>query len=209
VQTGENNFWNQVAQQVNPGWNVQLDSAGTAQDLLASYDTFVYLVDTSTMWVAAGATKSSELLHASRQLQKSKLSPGIVAGAAGNAIIECGAAQLASDHAQTHKALTAAICAITASATWGVVMDRLGSPAGHWIWLAYKLRAGAPEGRPIFTQSKRAFLSPDELTRALRAGLSNDLANTRSTVNQRVKAGGGAELCESIFEWFPRDLATS
>ena len=88
-------------------------------------------------------------------------------------------------------------------------MDRLGSPAGHWIWLAYKLRAGAPEGRPIFTQSKRAFLSPDELTRALRAGLSNALANTRSTVNQRVKAGGGAELCESIFEWFPRDLATS
>lgn len=74
---------------------------------------------------------------------------------------------------------------------------------------AARWRAGGPEGRPIFTQSKRAFLSPDELTRAVRAGLSNDLANTRSTVNQRVKAGGGAELCESIFEWFPRDLAMS
>ncbi len=37
MQTGENKFWNQVAQQVNPGWNVQLDSAGTVQDLLASY----------------------------------------------------------------------------------------------------------------------------------------------------------------------------
>lgn len=206
MQSGEHKFWTNVVQQVNPGWNIQLDSDNAAQDLLSTHDTFVYLVDTSTMWVAAGATKSSELLHARRQLTKSKLNSGMVAGAAGNAILDCGAVQLAADHSQTHTALTAAIFAITASATWDVVMDRFGSPAGHWIWLAYKLREGDPLGRPIFNQGQRAFLHPDALTRSVRAGLSNDLANAQSSVNKRVRAGGGAELSESIFEWFPRSI---
>lgn len=197
---GESIFWQQVASQLNPGWQIHLGPDG-GQVSLAAQDTFLYLFDTSTMWLAAGATQSSEMLRARRDLHRMKLDPAVVAGLAGDAVRECGAANLAGDHRHVQQAMTAAVCSITATATWSTVMDRIGSPAGHWIWIAYRLHNGETLGRPVYGQVGRAFLQEADVHRSVRTALASDIGNPRSAVNQQVKAGGGAVLHPTVAAW--------
>ncbi|MBI2770348.1 MAG: hypothetical protein HYX47_12050 [Burkholderiales bacterium] len=200
MKEGEDRFWLEVANQLNPDWHVHMGD-GAARIPLAQQDTFLYMFDTSTMWVAAGVTMASEMLRARRQLQGLKLEPGLVAGLAGEAILECGKANLPGDHADTQRAMTATICSITATVTWSTVMDRIGSPAGHWIWMAYRLRDGDTLGRPVFGQGPRAFMQQSDVHRSVRTALLADLGNPRSSVNQRVTAGGGANLHPTLQGW--------
>ncbi len=200
MQESEDRFWSEVANQLNPDWEVHM-GAGETRVPLAAQDTFLYLFDTSTMWVAAGATQASEMLRARRQVQKLKLEPALVAGLAGQVILDCGAAALPADHPDARRAMTAAICSITATATWSAVMDRIGSPAGHWIWMAYRLRDGDTLGRPVYGQGPRSFMQQEDLHRSVRTALVSDLGNPHSSVNQRVRAGGGAALCPTLQDW--------
>ncbi len=205
----ENKFWTDVAHQLNPGWNISAGhDADAARTMLASHDTCVYVVDTSTWWITAGSTSSSELLRAKRQLGQAKLKTGVVAGAAGMAILECGAKQLLPDHADSQLALTAAICAVTDSGTWTAVMDRMGNPAGHWIWLVYKLKTGEPLGRPLFAHNeKRGFMPMADLKESIGAALANDISNAASSVSKQIRAGGGAQFYKEMFEWYATVLA--
>ncbi len=205
----ENKFWTDVAHQLNPGWSISTGhDAEAARTMLASHDTCVYVVDTSMWWITAGSTSSSELLRAKRQLGQAKLKSGVVAGAAGMAILDCGSKQLPPDHVDSQLALTAAICAVTDSGTWTAVMDRMGSPAGHWIWLVYKLKSGEPLGRPLFAHNeKRGFMPMDNLKESIGAALANDIANAGSSVSRQVRAGGGVQFFDQMFEWYPSALA--
>lgn len=202
VLNGEELFWRQVCDQLNPGWHLHHE-AGVHVPLSAQ-DTFLYLFDTSSMWLAAGATLSSEMLRARCELHKLELEQAVVAGLAGQAVLDCGAAHLAGDHPQVRQAMTAAVCSITATATWSAVMDRVGSPAGHWIWMAYRLHDGDTLGRPVFGQGPRAFMQEQDLHRSLRTVLMNDLGNPHSSVNQRVRAGRGAALHPTVEGWLTR-----
>lgn len=58
-QHGEDRFWQELVNQLNPGWHVHLGADPTRVPL-AAQDTFVYLFDTSTMWLAAAATQSAD-----------------------------------------------------------------------------------------------------------------------------------------------------
>ena len=209
MKDAEKQFWSEVAQQLNPGWTIGMGNDGAqVGTMLATHDTCLYLVDTSTLWISAGSTTSAELLRAKRDLAKSKLKPGTVAGAAGMAILECGKRQVPMDHPDAHMALTAAACAVTEAATWTAVMDRMGSPAGHWIWLVYRLRSGEPLGRPLFGHNdKRGFMPLENLKQSIGAALNNDIANPGSSVSRQIKVGGGVQLCQQMFEWFPEALA--
>lgn len=197
---GESLFWQQVSDQLNPGWQLH-HSAGGAPVSLAAQDAFLYLLDTSTMWLAAGATQSSEMLRARRDLQRLKLDPAVVAGLAGEAVLHCGAANLPGDHERVRQAMTAAVCSITATATWSTVMDRIGTPAGHWIWVIYRLKDGGALGRPVYGQAPRAFLEESTLHRLVRTALANDLGNSTSAVHRQVAAGGGAVLHPTVAAW--------
>lgn len=197
---GESLFWQQVADQLNPGWQIHFD-AGSAPVSLAAQDAFLYLFDTSTMWLAAGATQTSEMLRARRDLQRLKLDPAGVAGLAGDAVLHCGAANLSGDHEKVRQAMTAAVCSITATATWSTVMDRIGTPAGHWIWIAYRLKNGETLGRPVYGQAPRAFMQESALHRLIRTALASDLGNPRSAVHRQIAAGGGAVLHPTVAAW--------
>ena len=105
--TGEDRFWQEVGNQLNPGWQIHLGPGGV-QVPLASQDTFLYLFDTATMWITGGATLSSEMLRARRELQKLKMTPAQVAGLAAEPILECSQAQLTGDHPKVRLAMTAA-----------------------------------------------------------------------------------------------------
>jgi hypothetical protein len=206
----ESRFWTDLAQQLNPGWTIGMGSDGALiGTMLATHDTCLYLVDTSTPWIAAGSTTSAELLRLKRELAKAKLAPGTVPGAAGAAILECGKRQLRTDHPDAVMAFTAAAGAVTEAATWTAVMDRMGSPAGHWTWLVYRLKNGDPLGRPLFGHSgdKRGFMSIGNLKESIAAALTNDIANPASAVARQISAGGGVEFCQEMFEWFPEPLA--
>lgn len=203
---GEKNFWNDIAHQLNPGWNLAVGQGlGDASAMLATHDTAIYLVDTSTFWITAASTMSSELLRVKRELAKAKLKPGLVAGAAGAAILECGARQVPMQHPDAHQAVTAAAAAITESATWTAVMDRMGSPAGHWTWLVYKLKTGEPLGRPLYGHNdRRGFMSLDEMRKSIDAALDNDILNTGSSVFRQVVAGGGVVFCDEMLASYPK-----
>lgn len=198
--TGEDRFWQEVGNQLNPGWQIHLGPGGV-QVPLASQDTFLYLLDTATMWITGGATLSSEMLRARRELQKLKMTPAQVAGLAAEPILECSQTQLTGDHPKVRLAMTAAVCSITATGTWSAVMDRIGSPAGHWIWMVYRLQDGESLGRPVFSQGPRVFMQEPDLHRALRTALASDLGNPNSSVSQMVRKGGGAVLHPTLQQW--------
>jgi hypothetical protein len=202
--TGENKFWLDVARQVSPGWSMKAGQhADQAREALGSHDTFMYVVDASTGWIAAGSTLSSEMFRARREIQKAKLGAA-VQDAAGMSILSCGERSLDADHADTQLALVGAICAATQTVTWETTIDRLGSPAGHWFWLVYKLRSGDPLGRPLFAQDQRRGFTPMENVRsAVCSALANDLGNPASAVFRKIADGGGTTLSPEVRAWCP------
>lgn len=200
----EDKFWLDVAGHLNPEWEVGRYDADTTRTALAHHDVFVYMVDTSTMWMVAGSTTSSEMFRARRAVSAAELGPGTVAGAAGEVILKCGERGLADDHGDVKTAFTSAVCAITDSATWTAVMDRTGNPAGHWIWMVYRLANGDALGRPMYAQDdRRGFMPLAQLKDSLGAALENDIGNRASTVARKILVGGGAKLSGELEARFP------
>jgi hypothetical protein len=205
--SNEHAFWDDLATRMNPGWTISVGKDFNPGDgaLGAAYDTFVYMIDTSTLWISAGATKNSEVLRAKQQLAQSRLPPGAAADAAGLSILECGKQSTPADHADAARAITAAVCAVTETQTYQQALARTGSPAGHWIWLVYKLKNdGTPLGRPLYAKddSRHGFMTMDQLKDVIAAALSNDIANPDSSVGAKVRAGGGVDLHPELSAMF-------
>lgn len=195
----ERALWGRMATSMNPGWKVALgkDLMPGEGTLGAAFNTFIYLIDASTLWIAAAAIRSSEMERAKQQLAQSGLPKGAAAGAAGMAILECGRQATPADHADAAQAIAAAVCAMTESQLYQKALSRTGSPIGHWMWLVYKLQSdGSPLGRPLFAQggTGRGFMPIDSLKSSIARALLNDVATSDTSVGKQVSAGGGVDL---------------
>lgn len=208
MSNAERRFWTDVLEQLNPDWAIGMGQDGVLGAApLASQDTYLYLVDTSSMWISAACTKYSELLRIRRELARSKLATGAASGAANAAVSECAQRRLSADHPDARLAFTAAACAMTEAALWDAVMDRTGSPVGHWTWITYRLNNAEILGRPLFGHTGRpGFMPMEVLMNSLGSALANDIGNPASQVARMIRAGGGVTFCQAMHEAFPQIL---
>ena len=57
MSNAERRFWTDVLEQLNPDWAIGMDQDGVLGAApLASQDTYLDLVDTSSMWISAACT---------------------------------------------------------------------------------------------------------------------------------------------------------
>lgn len=201
--TKERAFWENLASSINPDWTLRLGTEFQPGDgsLGLDYNAFVYLIDTSTMWVAAGALKHTEILRAKAQLDASGIPHGASADAASAAVLQLGRDGAPPDHPDVKLAVTAGVCAISQTQSYAAALAQTGSPAGHWIWLVYKLKNnGESLGRTLFAKYSRrhGFLPLENLREVICAALANDVANPNSAVAAEVRAGGGVELAPEL-----------
>lgn len=140
----EQAFWKAVAahaQEARPNWGLDLHAARAP----LSADSFVYLIDTSNLWVAAAAIPPEQLVALWHE-------EGAEAGI-GNRAVAAAAMEKASSKArggegamscpETLHALAAGIRAIASSPAFGASVEQCPELDNHhWILLLYRLMDG-------------------------------------------------------------------
>ncbi|CAN7328720.1 hypothetical protein [Variovorax sp. LjRoot178] len=216
----EQQFWQDVASGVNPGWTVRVDplSAGPTPNFSRN-DAFIYVVDVASGWLGAGATTTEDaakILASSRALladQDNVLTLGSVntADVAGKAIALCGAAHANAVAPEVTAAVSMTVAALHETQTYARAVQAnrqsgQAAMAGHWIYIAYRTKNG--KGiitRPVWVSSVHPgigqtgrFLDPDRLLAIVRSVVHGDTTSTQTTVGNAIAADGGAIVSRKL-----------
>lgn len=192
----EYQFWNDTMQSLNPGWCVSIDPrfpAGGGR--LASYDAFVYVVDTSTGWLAAGALSSCEMLRAAAHAAASTDMPTLVRTGAAGMIANLGEGRPEAGSQAAQQAVMMGVVVVTQSSVFEKVLAACnGQPSGHWFYLVYRLRNGDLLGRAVYgRQAAQALVSQDRCRLTVLQAIQLD-RNPASNVGRSIAEGGGLVL---------------
>lgn len=126
----ERKFFTDVANTLNPGWNVRINDVSASNgNSLSRRDALVYVVDVATGWTAAGALERmscEEAVGACRKymalLGNGSTRVTSAADLAGQAIALCGAARFDSSSAEVELALATAAAAMVETRTYQIVV---------------------------------------------------------------------------------------
>jgi hypothetical protein len=193
-------FWKGVVSDLNepgPNWGLDLH-AGRGP---ASVDAFVYLVDTSNLWLASAAISPSHL----RRLQEA---PGAAPAASGDALRHaagCIAAASAGGDAmaspETLAAFAACLPAIAASPAYAAALQH-ECPLlenHHWVLLLYRLANGeSVVGLGCDDEPYHGMLERSVLLECVQDMVEQALGSPHSEVGQAVKRAGGVRLAPEL-----------
>ncbi|MDL5034419.1 hypothetical protein QRD43_21125 [Pelomonas sp. APW6] len=190
----ESKFWREVAQQLNPGWAIELPLDGAS--LAAAHD-YLYVVDASTGWLKAGAIPVAETTRVCDQMrnagQKIRDSAPGAAAEALTAVMSVRGTDTEAERARD--ALSASMLAVTQTETFRLASgnrNKLNGRSLHWIYIVYRLQRGVFVGRPAaIALSTTGFASPEEITSLVSAVMARDLDPTANTdVARQLRADG-------------------
>jgi len=195
--THERQFWEDIVRAANPDWQFALDNnarAGTGT--LSTLRVRVYTVDTSCLWTMAGATTENEMMRARAALLKQERHTDVIS-AAGECVVENGAASVEASSKEAHQAVTLALIALTGMQTFHAAKQATGSLEGHWLYLVYRLKGGGTLSRPAFLRAEEpGLLTVEDLLSFVRDIVARDTHPTSATtsVGMKLRDGGGAVL---------------
>ena len=190
----ESKFWREVAQQLNPGWAVELPPDGAS--LAAAHD-YLYVVDACTGWLKAGAIPVAEATMASEQMRKAgqKIRDS-APGAAAEALTAVMAVRGSDAEAERARdALSASMLAVTQTETFRLASRQRSKLEGrslHWIYIIYRLQRGVFVGRPAaIALDTTGFAPPGEIAALVSAIMTRDLDPMATTdVARQLRADG-------------------
>lgn len=195
----ETRMWLEQMRLANPGWKVRLGRNVQPGEGALSFDCYLYMVDTSTGWVACATLSQAEM----RRLEVRSEADAYVwqhcVDACASAISDAGSEDAAPESPSAEACAALTVCALAQTQTWRLVQEKTGgSLAGHWIYVVYKLQArGQLLGRPAFVSRPRPGLLPiEDLRGMVRTMVEADIGNPASKVGREISASGGALLCE-------------
>lgn len=217
----EQQFWQDVASAINPGWTIRVDPLAPTQTAnLSGNHSFIYVVDVANGWIGAGATNTSDaakILAASRSIlnaQDTILTHGslCLADVAGKAICLCGAAQAQAAAPEVAAAISMTVAAFHETQTHARATEanrQLGQAdlAGHWIYIAYRTKNGtAIITRPVWLSAAHPalcqpgrFLDPKKLIQLVQSVVRGDTSSaSQSVVGSAIAADGGAILSPKL-----------
>lgn len=193
----EYKFWTDFIATSNPGWTVQLDAQwGQRGSRLSDLKVFLYVFDTGTEWKAACATSTQDMEKARQHLQTSGSMRNAVKDTCGSLIRDAADQNGTADSELAKKALMLSMVSMTDTRTFAVVQERLGSTAGHWLTILYRLADGTILTRPAFVQAEqtKGLLSPEKLKDWAREIALADTSNPSTSVYKMIHSSGGAML---------------
>lgn len=195
--TNEKAFFEAALGQASPGWTLKLAPELTPGQMdLGRFDVRVYLVDTSSDWVAAGAAEVQAFDLAADAAKSTRTSAEDLKTALGQGIAALARQDFTDAQAEqgaTIRALQLALGALTQSKTFELVKPR--GLAGHWVYLAYRCLDQSIVTRPMyFNSNEPGFVSSEALASITRSLIKQDLANASGAVAKQLKKGGGAML---------------
>lgn len=193
----EKAFFEAAMGQASPGWTLKLAPGLTPGQMdLARFNARIYLVDTSSDWVAAGAAEVQAFDLAAAAAKSAKTSAHELNDALGQgiaALARNGFADAQAEQGATIKTMQLALAALTHSKTFELVKPR--GLAGHWLYLAYRCLDASIVTRPMYFNGNEAgFVTGETLAGITRSLIKQDLANLGGAVAKQLKKGGGAML---------------
>lgn len=194
----ERGFWRDVAEAVNPGWQIGIGDSDT-HAASPHLDLFVYAFDTSNLWLGAGALEGPQAKVVVTEALTKPVSRDEVMNAAATAIIEAADANATATDRITHIAVKLTWHALSRTRTYSQVEAQNPTLRGHWIYALYRLKGGAYIARPFFTQqSAPGLMDTTKLIGLVRQVVALDLANPNSTVGSELAEGGGPILAAQM-----------
>lgn len=196
----EQAFWKAVAAQAHearPNWGLDLHAARAP---LAA-DSFVYLVDTSNLWVAAAAIPPEQLvaLWHEQGAEPGTANRTIAAAAMERASSKARGGEGAMSSPETLHALAAGIRAIASSPAFGAAVDQLVLDNHHWILLLYRLVDGEViAGLGYVDDPYPGMLDFASLREYVESIAEMDLMSEDSIVNAAVREHGGVTLASEL-----------
>ena len=191
----EKDFFERLAGTALPGWDVKLQPhMQPGQMDLASYDAYIYVVDTSTGWTGAGAMQTSGFAAAARLPAETGLTLENVTDLAARSITMLGRDQPAADAPDLIQCIQLTAAALTGTQTFEQVRAS-ADLSGHWAYVAYRMLDASTIARPVFFRSRSTgFLPMDALYQVVRQIVSQDGRSSNSAVGRMLKRAGGPIL---------------
>jgi hypothetical protein len=195
----ESQFWAQVAQQLNPGWTVEVAPGAS----LAGRHDFLYLVDASTSWLKAGAISVEATARASAQMasagQKIRSdAPGAAAEALVMALAARGTPQ---ESERARVALSMAMLAMTDTETFRQAHEhrqQLADRSLHWVYIVYRLQRGIFLGRPAAMALSHAGFAPAADIQSLIAAVTARDLDPAATTRVATQIRRDGPLLEAV-----------
>lgn len=194
----ERGFWRDVAEAVNPGWQIGIGDSHT-HAASTTLHLFVYAFDTSNLWLGAAALEGAQAKVSVTEGLTRPASRDQVMDAAANAIIEAADANAVATDRITHIAVKLTWHAIGRTRTYTQVEAQNPTLRGHWIYALYRLKDGAHIARPFFTrQATPGLMDTAKLIGLVRQVVAMDLASPNSAVGSEIAKGGGPILAAQL-----------
>lgn len=223
----ETEFWTQVAEASNPGWSMHVVSdPESGSPGISGVDVHIYIVDTSTLWIAAAGLREQEAIDAIRNLPSMAknvaemidgftgaersggpmtrdLDSASIIAAAGMAITNASDSRATANSPELGAAFTLSWLAISLTKTFEQAKKVTGVPNGHWLYLLYRTAAGTSIARPAYAgrgaaAGSNGLLAPKLLAGLVRQVVQVDLGNPGGVVFGKIKADGGAKLAPEL-----------
>lgn len=194
----ERDFWEGLNNRSSPGWDIKLAPHMTPGDLhLSDYDVFVYVVDTSSGWIAGGTTRSQEMKNVHQAIVNSDIDLNRVKDAAPTLITQHGKDFPPPGSDETQKCINAAVSAMTLTSTYKQVLPQ--GLHGHWLYVAYKMADDTSIGRPVFFRHPGiGFAPPGDVNHIIKQVILQDICNPATSVCKLIQSCGGAILSEEL-----------
>lgn len=185
---------NQIVAWTDVGWNVKSESEWNEQGVFFDEKMInLYVYDTSSHWVAMCQTRSKDMQHAEKEVEKLTVS-----GQAKNRLTDSCAQQIgkAADgradfkSADARKALLTSMFLITGSCRYMTVKDSASAKGGHWLTILYRLRDGSLMTRISFTSIGSQQMDKTELSDWAEWIVGQDLTSDEHVGKAIMSAGG-------------------
>lgn len=192
MKTNEKRFWERLLTDVNPGWAITINEGGGGAPF-SNQKVCVYVVDSSNLWMRAGATTTAEMLDGARRLDRDKELADMAIAAAGSSTVAASSGQ--TDASLCAEVPRLALMALTRMRTYKIVQEQFGDVAGHWLYLVYRMKDGSFISRPAFLRPPAAgggFLPLEAVVSATQQLVALDHKSVSSEVGRKIRACGGA-----------------
>ena len=169
-----------------------------------SVDAYVYLVDSSTLWLAAAAIDPAHLekLLAEDGYDRAVQTPTRARAAECiQAVSDAGEVSEAEPSAEITRAFATSLIAIAASPAYAKSQRVSGQVTGshHWFLVLYRLAdGGRVAGLGHVVEPTPGMLDRVSVLDCLESIVQMDLGSTRTLVHEAVTAAGGVSLADAL-----------
>lgn len=217
-------FWSQVANAANPGWSMSVRQDHVLDTpKVSDVDVFVYVVDTSSLWVAGAGTRESDAQAALNNLpamaygvrcaiaeslgverpemaSSGDIDSDAIMSSAGSSVLAASDAGASDEDPEVMNALTLAWLAVSLTKTFQQAKLATGGIKGHWLYAVYRAKNGNAISRPAFIGANKdcRFMPPNVLVDLVRQVVEFDMGNKGGAVLASLSKDGGAVLADEL-----------